>query len=284
MRSAQKNEPVQILFYHRIANTVANPWTMDCKNFAKQIDWLSQRFDVVTLAETQRRIRSGANDRPSVVITFDDGYADNCEFAIPYLLDRKLPFVYFVTSGNILSGDAFPHDAERGEPLAPNSVADIRELAEAGVEIGAHTRTHANLAKVSSQRLYDEIVGSKLDLEEMTGRPVQHFAFPFGQHTDMTPEGFRLAYQAGFSSVSSAYGGYNFPEGDAFHLERIHADPDFMRTKHWLSVDRRKLRNTSAFDTGDYGSDLAVGNTGTDNSEISKASVAAQLGVFSDGQ
>jgi len=279
VRQEQKTEPVQILFYHRIADATQNPWTMDCENFAKQVDWLTQRFDIVTLAEAQRRIRSGANDRPTAVITFDDGYADNCDFALPLLLDQNVPFVYFVTSGNVLSGEPFPHDIARREPLQPNSVADIRELAEAGVEIGAHTRTHANLAQVPEQQLYDEIVGSKIDLEDITGQPVKHFAFPFGQHENMSPAGFRIAYQAGLASVSSAYGGYNFPGGDGFHLERVHADPEFLRFRNWLSVDRRRVSNTTSFDPGHYATGtIADRNSGSHPSESSDSALVEMLG------
>lgn len=250
-RHADKTEPVQILFYHRIADGNPNPWTMDCQSFERQIDWLTENFDVVSLAEAQRRIRSGANDRPTAVVTFDDGYAENCDFALPLLLDRELPFVYYVTSGNVLSGEPFPHDVALGQPLEPNSAADIQALAEAGIEIGAHTRTHADLGNVTTQQLHDEIVGSKIDLEQMIGQLVCHFAFPFGQHQNLTQAAFRIAHQAGFATASSAYGGYNFPGGDAFHLERIHADPELLRVVNWLEVDRRKIRHTQSFDVGE---------------------------------
>jgi peptidoglycan/xylan/chitin deacetylase (PgdA/CDA1 family) len=239
--------PVQILFYHRVADDHPNPWTIGCEAFAQQVDWLEERFDIVTLAEAQHRITTGKNRRPTAVITFDDGYADNCDFALPLLLDRELPFTYFVTSGNIQSARPFAHDIEGGVPLAPNTVADIQALAEAGIEIGAHTRTHVDLATVDRQQLRDEIVGSKQDLEDMTGQPVCYFAFPFGQPQNMTSEGFQVALEAGFAGVCSAYGGYNFPGRNPFHLERFHADPEFIRFKHWLSVDGIKQLTSPTF-------------------------------------
>lgn len=248
LRRAWRREPVQILFYHRVADTELNPWTIETQRFADQIDWLSERFDIVSLSEAQRRISSGRNDRPTAVITFDDGYADNNDFALPLLLDCELPFTYFVTSGNVKSGQPFPHDIDRGAPLAPNTVADIRALTEAGVEIGAHTRTHPDIAKLSGEQLEEEIVGSKHDLEAMTGKRVRYFAFPFGQPQNMSSAAFDVARRAGFAGVCSAYGGYNFPGGNAFHLERFHADPEFIRFKHWLSVDGVKQLTMPAFD------------------------------------
>lgn len=248
LRRARRNEPVQILFYHRVANEHPNPWTISCEAFRQQVEYLASRFDVVSLTEAQRRIRRGSNRRPTAVITFDDGYADNMQFAAPLLLERRLPFTYFVTSGNVQSGQPFPHDLELGVPLAPNTPGQIRQLAAAGVEIGAHTRTHADLATVDEDQLRSEILGSKHDLERMTGKAIRYFAFPFGQPQNMTSEGFEVARLAGFAGVCSAYGGYNFPGGDPFHLERFHADPEFLRFQHWLSVDGVKQITSPTFD------------------------------------
>ena len=67
---------------------------------------------------------------------------------------------YFVASQNVLEGRPFPHDVELGAPLAPNTPDEIRALADAGVEIGCHTRRHANLGLVHDPEvLYEEMVG-----------------------------------------------------------------------------------------------------------------------------
>jgi hypothetical protein len=51
-----------------------------------------------------------------------------------------------------------------------------------------------------------------------------------------------MAYDAGYEAVCSAYGGFNFPGDDAFHLQRIHGDADMIRLKNWTTVDPRKKR------------------------------------------
>ncbi len=228
---------------------------MNRRSFTRQIDWIASRYDFVSFAEAQRRMRSGVNDRPAVAITFDDGYAENGDFAIPLLLQREIPFTYFVTTGNVLDQTPFPHDQDRGTPLAPNTPEQIAALAASGVEVGAHTRTHADLGVASEGKIEDEIAGSKEELERIIGAPVRYFAFPFGQHANMTPAGFRIARDAGFEGVCSAYGGYNFPGDDPFHLQRFHADPEILRLKNWLTVDRRKLRDIQAFETCEIASD-----------------------------
>jgi len=196
--------------------------------------------DLVDLAECQRRIRSGHNTRPTVSITFDDGYADNCSFALPLLLERGIPFTYFVTTRHLESGESFPHDAERGCHLAPNSVQTLQELARAGVEIGAHTRTHADIGAIEDpEQLHDELINGIRELESMIHRPVRYFAFPYGMPENMTAMAFRKLHDHGLAGVCSAYGGYNQIGGDPFHLQRIHGDPDFRRLKNWLTWDPR---------------------------------------------
>jgi peptidoglycan/xylan/chitin deacetylase (PgdA/CDA1 family) len=251
-RAALGMEPVNVLFYHRVADSCPNGWTMPTKTFANQVRWLQARFDVVTLAEAQRRIASGRNSRPTVSITFDDGYAENLQFAAPLLLKEQIPFTYFVSTNHVFGNRPFPHDVAAGRPLAPNSVSQLREMAAAGVEIGAHNRNHVHLGAVSAEVMQDEIVGAKQDLEQALEREVRYFAFPYGQPSDLSTAAFQIAYNAGYRGVSSAYGGYNFPGDDPFHLRRIHADCEIARLKNWLTVDPRKLRHSTQFDAGDF--------------------------------
>jgi len=253
-RAASYTEPIRILFYHRIADDCRNDWTMRPRMFERQIQWLRERFDLVTLAAAQARIASGRNRWPTACITFDDGYADNRRFAIPLLLKYHIPFTYFVSTDHVLRGQPFPHDVKAGRPLAVNTLEHLREMVAAGAEIGAHTRTHANLGiGLTIDQLADEIVGSKRELESALGVPVRYFAFPYGLHENLSVEAFHIAREAGFWGACSAYGGYNFPGDDAFHLRRFHADPEFIRFVNWMTVDPRKLHAQHDFDYGDIG-------------------------------
>ena len=253
LRAANYSEPVQILFYHRVADDHPNDWTMSTRSFARQVRWLRTRFDIVSLSEAQARITSGQNQRPTACITFDDGYADNRRSAIPLLLSHRIPFTYFVSTNHLLDGESFPHDVAAGHPLPVNTLTHLREMAAAGVEIGAHTRSHANLGgDLSHDNLTEEIVGSKYELEKAIGRDIRYFAFPYGKHENLSAAAFRIAHEAGFNGVCSAYGGYNFPGDDAFHLRRFHADCEFIRFKNWLTIDPCKLRLQRDFEPGDY--------------------------------
>jgi peptidoglycan/xylan/chitin deacetylase (PgdA/CDA1 family) len=233
--------PVIVLFYHRIADDRANSWTLSHRTFFRQMGWLRAHFELVSLAEAQRRVLQGVNRRPCVSITFDDGYADNCREAIPWLVKERVPCTYFVTLQNVLSGQPFAHDPAQGRQFPPNTIEELRAMAAAGIEIGAHTYTHPDLAQITDRRqLHSEVVLAGRHLQQVLGRPVRYFAFPFGQPANLSREAFRLARQAGYEAVCSAYGGYNFPGDDAFHLLRIPADDQMIRLKNWTTVDPRK--------------------------------------------
>jgi peptidoglycan/xylan/chitin deacetylase (PgdA/CDA1 family) len=147
----------------------------------------------------------------------------------------------------------FAHDVKRKQPLAPNTPEQLCDMAAAGVELGAHTRTHADLGNVTDQQtLHLEIAGSKRDLEDLTGRAVRYFAFPYGLHANLSAAAFRTAFQAGYWGVCSAYGGYNLPGDDAFHLQRIHGDPNWTRFRNWVTGDPRMFRSVQRFNPGEY--------------------------------
>ena len=118
--------PVMVLFYHRVADDRANTWTCSNAMFAAQMNWLRARFDLVSLAEAQQRIRSGNNERACVSVTFDDGYADNCQFALPHLIEQRIPCTYFVATRHIFDGAPFPHDVAQGHRFAPNTIDELR--------------------------------------------------------------------------------------------------------------------------------------------------------------
>ncbi len=233
--------PVVVLFYHRVADDRAGSWTTSNANFARQIRWLADHVELVSLKEAQRRI-CGSNPRPCVSITFDDGYADNCHQAIPLLVKKRIPCTYFVTLRNVLRGEPFEHDLAAGCPAVPNTPDQLRAMADAGIEIGAHAENHVNLGALKDEKqLRRQIADSKGRLEELLERPVRYFAFPFGQYFHLSSRAIEIAREAGYEGVCSAYGGYNLPGDDPFQLQRFHVDDSLIRLKNRVSVDPRLL-------------------------------------------
>ncbi len=238
-REASRDQvPLVVLYYHRIADDRANPWTTSTRTFRRQIQWLSERFHLISLDETQQRIRHGFNSETCVSITFDDGYADNCREAIPLLVKERIPCTYFVTLHNVRTQEPFSHDLVMGNRFLPNSLEQLRAMAAAGIEIGSHAYTHIDLGAISDPRLLGyEVVNAGEELQAAIGRRVRYFAFPYGQPAHLPPAAFELARQAGYAGVCSAFGGMNHPGDDAFHLRRIPVDDNLISLKNRVTPD-----------------------------------------------
>ncbi|MFZ1935405.1 MAG: polysaccharide deacetylase family protein [Thermoguttaceae bacterium] len=257
--------PAIIFIWHRIADDGANDWTTTNALFARQIDWLQERFALVSLEEAQRRIRAGCNREPCVSITFDDGYADNCQRAIPLLIEKRIPCTYFVTVQNVLGGEPFPHDLAMGRRLAPNNLEQLRAMASAGVEIGVHTLTHPDLAVADQRMLHREVISAREELQKALDRPIRYFAFPYGLHKNLSRAAFAMSEAAGYWGACSAYGGFNFPGDNPFHLQRIPANVPMICLKNWATLDPRKLHIPRFEQTAS-----AVGDSGeTTNEDVS---------------
>lgn len=240
----QGNAPVSVLFYHRVADNHPNDWTMSRDGFRRQMNWLRDHAELVDVEGVQDRVSHGNHKELVASVTFDDGYADNCDFAIPFLVEAKIPVTYFVALSFVKGNLTFPHDKKHGQHLAPNTIDQLKEMVQAGVEIGAHTDTHCDLGKITDpDRIRDEIVSATLELGDLVGQPIRYFAFPYGQADNLSASAARMAAtEAGIKGVCSAFGAYNLPGNDPFHIRRFHGDPEFTRWRNWVSIDPRKLQ------------------------------------------
>jgi peptidoglycan/xylan/chitin deacetylase (PgdA/CDA1 family) len=240
--------PSAALFYHRVADTNLTPWTISNNDFRKHIQYLKNNFDIVSLDTLQTQTGHPSSYKMMVALTFDDGYAENFDQAIPMLLQEGIPFTYFVSSNYILSQKSFPHDLKLGLNLRPNTPEQIRFLADHGVEIGGHTRNHADMGQVTSiDQVRCEILGDIRVLEALTGKPIRYFAFPYGDLQHMSQVAIDVLREANLKGMCSAYGEFNRPNTDLWHIRRIHGDSGMLRLKNWLTLDPRKLRRKKQF-------------------------------------
>jgi len=106
--AGRRGAPGVVLMYHRVASDLVDPWRLCVSpaNFVAQLEVLAARFRVVTLRELVA-MRGSDGARPSVAITFDDGYADNLHAAAPLLVRLGLPATFFLTSGTLGSDREF---------------------------------------------------------------------------------------------------------------------------------------------------------------------------------
>jgi peptidoglycan/xylan/chitin deacetylase (PgdA/CDA1 family) len=165
-----------ILMYHRLAEEPGNRMCVTPGRFAEQMTWLKRRglrgVGVGTLIDAMRAGRK----RGLVGITFDDGYDNLAETALPVLLRHEFTATMFIVSG--LLGGTNEWDEPPAWPLM--SADQVRDLAAAGMEIGSHSATHQRLASVTANQLEAEISESRASLGQVIGAPIRGFAYPFG--------------------------------------------------------------------------------------------------------
>lgn len=239
----QGRAPMAVLFYHRVADTSPNAWTISCAEFQRHVDFCREHVETISLAQLQARSQAGSNSQPTACFTFDDGYAENCRFAIPTLIRLQIPCTYFVSVDNVLTGKPFAHDLQNGQPLPTNTIDELRAMADGGIEIGLHTRTHFDFSRpATAEQIRYEITDAAGELADLIGRPIRYFAFPYGLVKQLSPAAIQAVRDAGLQGYCSAYGAYNFPGDDPFHIRRIHGDPDFSMFRNWMTYDERKVR------------------------------------------
>jgi len=144
------------------------------------------------------------DERPAVAITFDDGYLDNYEYAFPLLHERGLTGTFFLTVG-LLEKDAEVLRRFAGlratnlDAIRPMEWDHARAMQAGHMEIGAHTYSHPNLARLARDAAREELVRSKTIIEQRLGEPVRSVAYPFGKpQRHFTAETVSLVEELGY--------------------------------------------------------------------------------------
>lgn len=228
---------VAILVYHN-----PDPETVD-----RHLRYLTRHYSVVTLDELVDALRSGNWERlpdRSVVLTIDDGHAGNARlldvlerhdvratlFACTQIIDTARAFWFVLPEPRLRSRLFEVPNAERLQVLerefgfsqfsdqgGERQALDAAELAAlaARVDVQAHTRFHPILTRCTDEECTAEIVGSKSDVEQRTGRECRHFSYPNGCYGDRESA---LVREAGFSSARTIETGWTTRASDPYRL------------------------------------------------------------------
>jgi peptidoglycan/xylan/chitin deacetylase (PgdA/CDA1 family) len=207
--TATERRGTPILMYHSFGAPGEAPgrYRVPAIRFARQLALLRVlRYRVLRLSELGAALREGRPvPRRSVVLTFDDGYEDIYQHAFPLLRKYGFPATLFVVSARVGARCEWTSDPElAGRSLCTWSQLSI--MGGYGVEIGAHTRTHARLTALPAEAAAAEIAGSRRDLESALGWRVELFAYPYGD-CDRNVE--RLVTDAGFTASCGVRSGLN---------------------------------------------------------------------------
>jgi peptidoglycan/xylan/chitin deacetylase (PgdA/CDA1 family)/folate-dependent phosphoribosylglycinamide formyltransferase PurN len=213
--------PVNILFHHLVADR-PHRLGISTEYFLRHVRFLQKYYDIVSLREAVEMLEANNVKRPTVVLTFDDGYRDNFINLRAVVEETGVPVTMFISSDHISSGTEFNHDLENGQiGFLPLTWAQLRQMRTDGFEIGSHTRTHFNCGSQDEITLENEIAGSRAELAKQLQQPIKFFSFPFGLPENISPRAAQIAAQT-YPYFVSAFGGENFACGPAElrHLRR----------------------------------------------------------------
>ncbi len=202
--------PVLILTHHLVSDR-PHRMGIPTEDFLRQVRFLQRHYRIVSLSEADRLLRSGRVSAPTVVLTFDDGYADNFITLRAVAEETGITVAMFVATQPIEAHQEFAHDlaaATRG--FFPLTWDQIQNWRGRGVEFGSHTRTHADCGTGDRTLLEPEIIGSRKDFEGRCGCSASFFAFPFGKPENISAQAMHMA-AATYSIFLSAFGGENLP-------------------------------------------------------------------------
>jgi peptidoglycan/xylan/chitin deacetylase (PgdA/CDA1 family) len=211
---------VPILMYHEIADQAdtKSRLAVPPDKFATQLAYLhDEGYTTITFTAAAQALAGDTGKLPerAVVLTFDDGYADFHREALPLLEKHGFTATVFVTTGWM--ADAGRYAA--GSPLGPTLTwSQVRELAAAGIEIGAHSHGHPELDQISARQLRDELNTPKDLLEEGIGAAVPSVAYPFGYSNTKVRQAVRAA---GYQHACAVANATARPGADEFAVPRL---------------------------------------------------------------
>jgi peptidoglycan/xylan/chitin deacetylase (PgdA/CDA1 family)/glycosyltransferase involved in cell wall biosynthesis len=221
--SREKYE-IPVLLYHRVINDPAlagkHGTYVTAKQLEAHLEYLHKNNYTPISFEDLSMINRFDKDKKYVILTFDDGYEDNYTLLFPMLKKFNFKAVIFMVTGK--KENTWDYlDEGRTFPLLERS--QILEMNRYGIEFGAHTMNHVDLTKVAVSEAKQEIEGSRAALENILGKKVTAFAYPYGSVNDTVKD---LVKKAGFKyGIATVIGPLAIHE-DIFNIRRIVAHPD----------------------------------------------------------
>ncbi|MDZ5254502.1 polysaccharide deacetylase family protein [Clostridium sp. LIBA-8841] len=212
IKTTSQDMNIPILCYHDVTanNPNNNGLLISPEKFKEQLQYLKDNnYTPITLDELYDYLRNNKEipEKP-VVITFDDGYKGNYEYAYPILKEFKFPATMFVIS-NYVGGSDFM------------TTEQIKEMSNNGIQIESHTSKHDDLSKLNETEQVETLKNSKTSLEKIIEKPVNFVAYPFGRHNPST----RIAAEkAGYKLGFNLNGNFADRKDHNFNMDRIYVN------------------------------------------------------------
>ena len=214
-----EGDGLRILFYHRVSDD-RDELAVSPRDFRRQMDYLAtESYRVVDVVEAAELLDKGVSCRRTVGLSFDDGFVDVAEQALPLLAERGFRATVFVAPAVVDGWASFGWYRSQPPVLGWDEIVDLDR--EGTLRFEAHSLTHPNLLSLREAAAWEEISGSKQTLEEHLEREVLAFSYPSGLF------GARergLVAAAGFHVAVSCEPGCNSRGTDRLALRRRQID------------------------------------------------------------
>jgi peptidoglycan/xylan/chitin deacetylase (PgdA/CDA1 family) len=181
----------RLLCYHSVGQPEFGVNNASPQRFRRQIEFaLNRGYRFIPAAEIAR----GEGEAFDLGITFDDGWRSVLDTAAPILNEYKIPWTLFVATGFVDEQS----DWHRTHVLRWNEISDLLNM---GVEIGSHSVSHPDFARIAESQAVDELERSRATIASRLGLQVECFAIPFGQSNNWTPFAQEAALRAGYKLI-----------------------------------------------------------------------------------
>lgn len=195
---------ITVLMYHQVGTfgrvDAHRAVYCDAGAFRRQMGFLrAARYNVLTLDEVFDCVAGGRAIPPRAVhLTFDDGYADFAQIALPAMQRRGLPSSVYMVADLVGQDARWLPDSDLSSARLMDADA-LRRVDAGRATVGSHTATHKRLSTLDSGELQREVTGSRVTLERVLGRGVTDFCYPYGDVNRTAVEavraaGYRLAF------------------------------------------------------------------------------------------
>lgn len=208
---------VPILYYHHISKNPTSSSNVNINKFAAQIKYIHQNnYHVINFAKLRKAL-AGETTLPSkpVIIAFDDGLKDQYLNAYPILKKYNKKATFFIPTG-LLDRSSKPNPSFM-------TVQQVRTLSLNRMEIASHTLTHARLTDIvgDPQKINFELLASRNDIERITGKKPDFFAYPYGSYNE---EVINYVKNNGYLLAATSSRGTVHRSDKPYELKRVRID------------------------------------------------------------
>jgi peptidoglycan/xylan/chitin deacetylase (PgdA/CDA1 family) len=236
-----------VLCYHSADPGWESPMSVRPSELEQQLAWLSRHREVISLEEAVTRL-DGSARLPSGVaaVTFDDGFADLEEYALPLLLRYRIPATVFLVAQTLTTGGQ-PVDWVNHPPAFPLETLrldQVLRMQDAGVSFQSHSWAHRDLTALDPQECLRDLRDSRELLEDVLGRPVRQLAYPRGRHDErVRAAAAEAGYHCSFTLPEAAErpGAHAVPRvgvhrGNSVRTLRVKTNRGYLAVRHSRAV------------------------------------------------